>query len=505
MKGRCGVEKLKKYQFEIVYIVLSLFSLIYLVQRSISKGFSFLIVFAFIVLAFEILGFFLLKRLRKKKRPLERVYLPFAILFGVLYLFAFPLSQLPDEEADYLRSLEVANFHATSVQEGTKVGREFSTNIEKVYDSKTYEDMMEVRDLKLNDDTKFYTFSNKSLYAFASYLPQAFGVGLGSLFGASIVWQSLLGKIFNYAFFVLLIYLSIKYIPFKKMLVFFISFLPMTMQEAVSLSPDAMTIAVSIALISFILYFRNGPEKALQKKHFIILSALLIALSLCKIVYLPLCFLIFLIPTKCFQSKKQKYLFCGILSLFVIALNLVWLKTSSQYLVAFESRSNSSLQLQYILHNPLRYIIIIFATIDSFSIAYLEQLVGHSLGTFNVSTSSVMVIISLGILFYLTFKANKDKKSREAVFSLKEKIFIFVMLLGTVLLMFTSLYMQWTAVYSDTIDGIQGRYFIPLLLVVAMLFMHRKEEESFDENNYMVNCSVMTNIMALISIFVTFF
>lgn len=79
------------------------------------------------------------------------------------------------------------------------------------------------------------------------------------------------------------------------------------------------------------------------------------------------------------------------------------------------------------------------------------------------------------------------------------------MLLGTVLLMFTSLYMQWTAVYSDTIDGIQGRYFIPLLLVVAMLFMHRKEEESFDENNYMVNCSVMTNIMALISIFVTFF
>lgn len=85
----------------------------------------------------------------------------------------------------------------------------------------------------------------------------------------------------------------------------------MTMQEAVSLSPDAMTIAVSIALISFILYFRNGPEKALQKKHFIILSALLIALSLCKIVYLPLCFLIFLIPTKCFQSKKQKYLFVG--------------------------------------------------------------------------------------------------------------------------------------------------------------------------------------------------
>ena len=187
-----------------------------------------------------------------------------------------------------------------------------------------------------------------------------------------------------------------------------------------------------------------------------------------------------------------------------ILLNLFWLKISSQYLVAFESRSNSSLQLQYILQNPLRYIITIFATIDSFSIAYLEQLVGHSLGKFNVSTSSVMVIISLGILFYLISKRNKDKKLHKPVFSLKEKLYILVMLLGTILLMFTSLYMQWTAVYSDTIDGVQGRYFIPLLLVIAMLWMSQKEKDSPDENNNFISCSVMTNIMALVSIFATF-
>lgn len=493
-----------KLIFLVIYVLLSIFSLFYLVQRSADKGFLFIGVFGIIVLALEVIGFFFLKRQIEKEKPLEKIYLPIAIFFGVLYLFAFPLSQLPDEKADYLRSLEVANFHATSVQKDTAVGREFSTNIEKVYESENYEDMLEVSDLKLNDETKFYTFSNKSLYAFVCYLPQAFGVGVSSLLGASIVWQSLIGKIFNYAFFVLLIYLSIKYIPFKKMLVFFIALLPMTMQEAVSLSPDAMTIAVSVALIAFILYFRNGMEKKLQKKHYIILSSLVVALSLCKIVYLPLCFLIFLIPTERFQSKKQKYLFCSILSILVILLNLFWLKISSQYLVAFESRSNSSLQLQYILQNPLRYIITIFATIDSFSIAYLEQLVGHSLGKFNVSTSSVMVIISLGILFYLISKRNKNKKLHKPVFSLKEKLYILVMLLGTILLMFTSLYMQWTAVYSDTIDGVQGRYFIPLLLVIAMLWMSQKEKDSPDENNNFISCSVMTNIMALVSIFATF-
>ena len=505
MKQKKLKEKPKDLQFLIIYGISAIFSLIYLVQRSSSKGLLFMSVFAIVVLGIETLFFFFLKRQFQKQKTLEKIYLPIAIFFGILYLFAFPLSQLPDERADYLRALEVANFHATSVQKDTAVGREFSTNIKKVYESENYNDMIENSGLTLNKETDFLTFANKSLYAFVCYLPQAFGVGVSAALGAPIVLQSLFGKICNYALFVLLVFLSIKYIPSKKLLVFFIALLPMTMQEAVSLSPDAMTIGTSIALVSFILYFRAGTKEKLQKKHFIALSALAVALSLCKIVYLPLCFLIFLIPTERFRSKKQKYLYCCLLSLAVIILNLTWLKISSQYLIAFEGKSNSSLQLQYILHNPLRYIITIFATIDSFSIAYLEQLVGHSLGKFNVSTSSVMAIAALVILGYLIVKHYKGKdKEKEAIFNWKEKIYIILMTLATVGLMFTSLYMQWTAVYSDTIDGIQGRYFIPLLLVIAMLWMSKKETTSPEEKNGIVTFSVITNVMALIAVFVTF-
>ena len=41
-----------------------------------------------------------------------------------------------------------------------------------------------------------------------------------------------------------------------------------------------------------------------------------------------------------------------------IILNLLWLKYTSRYLVAFK-QSNSSEQLKYILGNPLEYIVII--------------------------------------------------------------------------------------------------------------------------------------------------
>lgn len=498
------MEFLKKHQFTVLYVILAFFSLVFLVQKTISKDLIFAVSLFLIVLILEIVIFLLLKKMMKQEYSLEKVYLPIAIVLGLIYLFAFPFSQLPDEKSDYLRSLEVANFHATSVQKYKTVGREFSTNIDKVYSSKSYNDMKKSSGLKLNDETKFYAFSNKSLYAFVCYIPQALGIGISSFLGFSIVLQGLIGKIFNYTFFVILMYLSIKYIPFKKMLVFFIALLPMTLQEAVSLSPDAMTISVSIALISFILYFRNGTTQKLKLKHFIILSLLAIILSLCKIVYLPLCFLIFLIPKERFKSNKQKYLFCSILSLIVIIVNLAWLNVSSQYLGAFESRSNAGDQLKYILSNPIYYIGIIFNTIDAYAITYLGEMVGKTLGNFNVETSSIMTIVSLGVLFYLISKTKGKKNWKDFIFSLKEKIFIILVILGTILLMFTSLYIQWTAVYSNIIDGIQGRYFIPILLIISMLWMHKNEVKSKNEDFNIAGCSVLTNIMALVAIFVTF-
>ena len=77
------------------------------------------------------------------------------------------------------------------------------------------------------------------------------------LFNAPIVFQMLLGKIFNFTFFVILTYLSIKYIPTKKGLLFCLCLLPITIQEAASLSADCMTISTAIALEAFVIWSRK--------------------------------------------------------------------------------------------------------------------------------------------------------------------------------------------------------------------------------------------------------
>ena len=53
-----------------------------------------------------------------------------------------------------------------------------------------------------------------------------------------------------------------------------------------------------------------------------------------------------------------------------------------------------------------------------------------------------------------------------------------------ILLIFTSLYVQWTPLKNDVIIGIQGRYFIPILIFVPLIFigLFKKKNIKFDES-----------------------
>ena len=490
----------EKYSFEISYFLIVVIALLYSVNTLHNFGF---IVLIFVSVLFVFLSFFLYLFLKKKGTTIEihKLYLIIILFIGVFYILGFPPSQLPDDNADYLRSLEVSDLHFTSVSKKDNVGRMYPKIIRKVYESKNYQDYLKNANLKLEGPKTFLRLANKSLYAFVCYVPQAIGVGIGKIFNLPIVFQSIFGKICNFLLYVCLTYLSIKYIPTKKMLLFFICLLPMTVQEAASLSPDCMTIVTAIALQSFVLWSRSTKTNYTMK-HYIALTILNVCLSLSKIVYLLICFLILLIPKKCFGTEKNKYLYCISSLILVVSLNLLWLKISSSYLYTFINTrgSNSSIQLKFILQSPYQYVLTLFATIDQYSTFYLEQIVGHSLGSFSVKTSYIFVIMALVVLFrYLFYKDSK----KSDYFSNFEKIIILLLIVGTILLIFTSLYLQWTPVYSTIVEGVQGRYFIPLLPLVSFFFISKKPKKE-DIPLASVSIFILFNIISIISIYNTY-
>ena len=501
------MEKIKKCLNlkKIIFIIVVIYMWLFFYTRILNDNNELIITTSTITLfvifiSIQVLFFLIYKNLCKKNISINKIYLILAFSFLPFYLFAFPQDQIPDEINDYNRSLEISIGRLTSESRGESgAGRELSTNIDKVFDSNSsYEDTLSVIDVGLNNKTKFYNFANKALYSFASYIPQTIGVTFGRLLNTSIMAQIYLGRVFNYLLFVILAYFSIKYLPFKKELALFIFLLPITMQEAVSLSPDAMTIGVSALFISMVLNFKLNKDKIISNKELLLLAILSIALALCKIVYLPLCLLLFLIPNSCFKSKKQRYVYIILTILITTIINLIWLSTSSVYLEAFHHRSNSSLQLEYILSNPLKFIATIINTLDTYMFNYLGTMVGSLLGPLNISTSMPIVICSLGILTSLVIY-NKKK----FFLNRKEQLFVLFIVFSTILLIFTSLYLQWTSVGNSLVEGIQGRYFLPLLLAVSSVFMSLKVKE-MKYKNYLIAFIILANIMALIAVSTSF-
>lgn len=498
----------KNVQYLVIYLLFSTFSCIFLIQCFMMNTTHFSLnkttcLFFIVLILIEIILFIILKKGAEKKWTLEKIYLILAVFLGCFYIFSFLPGAIPDEKSDFCRTIEITEGNLTSkMTKSSGAGRELSTNIDKIYKVyNSYQDIKEVKKLKLNSKKHFISFANKSLYSFVCYIPQAIGMFIGKILNVPLIWLLILGKLFNYIFFVSLIYLSIKYIPIKKELVFFLALLPEVMQEASSISPDAMTIATAIALVSFVLYFRHGTKQMLKNSQLVFLAILAILLSLCKIVYLPLCLFLFFIPTERFGSKKKKYIYtiaiCGIATV----LNLIWLSISSKYLASFIVRSDSKAQLAYIIENPIRYGMIIFKTIDTFLYNYLLVMVGGALSLNNIATPSILFFAALIILYNLI---TKEKDSKDPLFNIKERIIIVGTVLITILLIFTSIYMQWNSVGNTIVDGIQGRYFIPLLLPIAYCFINKNEKEKKQNNNLLTYFCLFFNICGLIAVITTF-
>ena len=121
------------------------------------------------------------------------------------------------------------------------------------------------------------------------------------------------------------------------------------------------------------------------------------------------------------------------------------------------------------------------------------------MGHFN-SQASVLFTFPCLILFTTMFVVDEDDKNR-VEFSTIEKVVYACVFAIIVLLVYTSLYVAWTAVRSAIILGVQSRYFLPAILLMAIVLDNKKVvlKEPFKEKyigSFMLflNLNVLSNL-----------
>ena len=445
---------------------------------------------------FEILELILVNVLLKKKVAIEKLFLSLAIPIGMGYLVLVPLGRVPDEQNHFLRAYEISLGYLVSDKNvAGSGGREVSKDLLEIFDNNNrYSKEIKVMNNQKSEEVVFAPFPNTSLYSFVSYIPQTIGIFIGRSLNLTAFFTAYLGRIVTFSFWTFVMFMAIKLIPFKKISILTLAFMPMMLQEAASLSPDAIINSVGFLLFAYVLYLKYNYKEKISWKNKTILSILCIIISLCKIVYLPICLLMFMIPTKKFESKRDKYTFIGILAFCVVLFNLTWLKISSSYLIEIREGVNSSLQLKYILTQPMTFLHTIFNTIYDYATFYLFNIIGASLCNFDVNISYLYVFIYIFLLatiFILDYTDKIDKKT---------KYLPAFIIFSVIILIFTSLYIQWNQVYNIFVDGVQGRYFIPLMLLVCYIInIPIKSLNNIDK--YQIT-TVTSNLIVFVNIYV---
>ncbi len=236
-------------------------------------------------------------------------------------------------------------------------------------------------------------------------------------------------------------------------------FFPMVIQQTASLSADSVLITSSLSFISFILYLKYKDESVVDIKEVILLFILFLFIAMSKSVYIFLFILMFSIPKEKFKYNKYLVIF-SILAVVGI-IYFLWSKNISVYI---SGADDFDLKKEYILNNPIRYIGILMNTIRENIMFYLSSIIGRNLSWFSISINDfIYYSILLLILIFIVF--DNDKRIK-----LDLKIMSFIIIGIVSMLVFTGLYLTWTNISDNVIAGVQGRYFIPIVFLLFLIF-----------------------------------
>lgn len=447
-----------------------------------------LISFAFIAIVILLLSLIAIIIYYLKNIKEETLFWCIIPAIFILFLFIMPVTKNHDEPYHWFRILDIAQGNYLTQIKDDKPNIEMDENAWIIGNQEPegvkYNFILNsIKNTKENGkDTINYEAYTTAIYNPVQYISQTLGVLITSLITQNYMLMAYGARFINMIVSIILLYLAIKIMPIGKRGMLISMCFPIAIEGFTSMSPDAITISISYLLIAYVFNLVFNKEKRIQKTDIYILAILSIIISLCKIVYLPLVGLLLLLPKDKFKTKKQWLLTIGIIMGISIIANLIWLGISYKYLLLYKD-GNSSGQLGNLISNIINYIQRVLTTINVSAGSYIYSLLGCELGWNEFADVGTFFAFIMGVIIVY---ANLTDSTLKIKLTKYQKIILCLIVLAIVGLIFTSLYMQWNEAEDVIIRGVQGRYFIPILPILALLIFNKLKFEK-EETDVTIN------------------
>ena len=451
-----------------------------------------------------------------KKAPIEKIFLIVVIVIGLTYTFLLPPASIHDEHAHIRTAYGYSNrlfFRKyENMRRSADLNHGYFNNFNPIPGAFSV--------FRPNPGIAEYRILHSSLFRRTSniepspsnnlihtnevhlYLFSIIGITVGRLLNLDTAPMLMLGRLFNFSFFVTTVYFAIKIIPIGKMLIFSIALFPMTMQQAASFSSDSVINGLAFLIVAFIFKLIYSNTK-ISIQDFIVLGILSALIAPAKGgAYMPLVFLCLLIPKENIPAlRKFKYFHAKILLVSIasflffnhyLLLSILGFGTSSA-----EVAERRFYSFSFIFNDPGEFILILIRTFElHFPSTWFFEAVGYAMGWTNIPWRGSMPVRYMHIMFGFTTVLLLSTLESEIKYKIasKGKLIICLVILASAGMAILAMFLGFTPFGHPYIRGVQGRYFLP---VFPLIFLLISRSVSFVELKRNINNTLIIAIFFL--------
>ena len=454
---------------------------------------------------------------KKFVQKVEWYFLCFSLVFGLLVIiYAQPTYNAWDEEVHFQNVYSIASGKHVKWSEATQAIID-----KKTPSCNTKAEYAELRAAMNEKGREVLHLETKETgvvsYSFLAYIPMAVMMKIGMLLNLSFSNMYMLGKIGNLLFYVAIMFLAIRLAKKKKLFLVFIAMMPTSIYLAASYSYDAVVFAcVTLGSVLWCneMFYSQKKYQAVN----MVSSIFFFVGCLSKAVYIPLILVMLLLPRVQKMKKKYKVIFwIGILTILGLVLMTFVLPVFSNTIagnVSFggDSRGGDTSVVRQILsmiQHPWATIKLLVTDIlrfDNFrnlgdpssSNYFVGNLMFLNFGALGVLSHKWVMLLLPVLLLTLIYR---DKQDSVISYSFLYRLFIILVIIITVILIWVALYLSFTPVGVESIAGVQARYYLPLLYLVALLVTNKKVYIQISGESVSKLVLLSANIFWLVSIY----
>lgn len=433
-------------------------------------------------------------------------------LLALVYTFAFPPLTVPDEAHHFYSSYWLADVITGQADER---GFEVRTSNWQLF-TELNNNAVDVDDYhKIMNDFEFFQSDQSAItvdyfrYSLGSENPPTkiattISILLGKLLNLGTYPLFYLGRLFNAASFIICAIASYRIIPFGKKVIVALSLLPMTLHLAASYSYDVGIISLGMLFTSLTLkaIAERGP---LNRSLALSIIAAGTLLAPCKVIYSTLLLLVLFIPSSRFDSRRNSLLFKA--SVFILPLLMVFalqmtsisnIASTSQTLDVRGDETGHFYELSYAFQQPLATVAIFFRSLIVQGDFYWSTLLGRSLGWFQANIA-VPYFYCIPLLFGIAYAAQRDKTDGHVLSRPLQLIMVLIPMASLAACML-SMFIGHTFNTEAVIQGVQGRYLLPVVAPLFLAFRSKHVRIEQDSFPTVITLFSLTNIVILMHI-----